>query len=209
MPVATMRRLSGLTALFALALFLPRITAAQVVDTLQRDTSGVVPVVRVQPGDSIRTVQRRAMFARPPLSPGRAFLISFAIPGLAQARLDRTTSGALYAMVEMASIAMLRRSLADVREVQRQRTDTIPGDFTVDPGTGAVTPGIGVTPRFEEGLERTRKLHVEDWTAAIIFNHLISASDGFVAAQLWDVPTRVSLVPTAQGGLMLAVSVRW
>jgi hypothetical protein len=57
-------------------------------------------------------------------------------------------------------------------------------------------------------MERSRKLHVEDWTAAIIFNHLIAGADAFVGAQLWDVPTRVSMVPTQQG-LALVTTIRF
>ncbi len=179
---------------------------AQVIpDSTVRDTA-IVPVIRVEnPRD---TITRRAQFVRPPLSPRRAFLMSALFPGYSQSRLQRATSGALFAGIEMGAIAMLRRSLSDVREVQRQNTAAEPGDFTINPGTGAITPGAPLEPRFDEQLESTRNLHVQDWIAAIAFNHLISGADAFVAAQLWDVPVRVSAIPHA-GGLMFAASVRW
>ncbi len=204
--VVTYRVVSLLVVVLALVVGLPRAASAQVIlDSTRRDTVAVRPVI-VLP-DSTR-LRRQSAVVRAPLSPRRAFLYSFAIPGLAQSRLERATSGALFAGVEMAAFAMLRRSMSDVREVRRQGNDSVPGNFTVNPGTGALVAGLRVPPRFEAGLERTRQLHVEDWIAAIAFNHLISAADAFVSAQLWDVPTRVTLIPSPHG-LTLAATVRF
>jgi hypothetical protein len=203
----TRRAIVPVVMLLALVASASRAASAQVIpDSTRRDTTTVTPVV-VLP-DSAPRLRRQSAVIRAPISPRRAFLYSFALPGLAQSRLQRTTSGALFAGVEMAAIAMLRRSMSDVREVRRQGTDTVPGDFAVTPGTGALTPGLSVPPRFDEALLRTRKLHVEDWIAAIAFNHLISAADAFVSAQLWDVPTRVTLIPSPRG-LTLAATVRF
>ncbi len=198
----------ALVSAVALAAWAPPLQAQVIPDSMVRD-SIVPPVVRLpEIPDSGAVVRRRAPDVRPPISPRRAFFMSFLVPGLAQARLDRATSGALFATVEMGSFAMLRRSSSDVREVRRQEADPIPGNFTVNPGTGALTPAETVPPRFDEGLERTRKLHVEDWLAAIAFNHLISGADAFVAAQLWDVPVRVAVVPSVQG-MMLTAAIRF
>jgi hypothetical protein len=84
----------------------------------------------------------------------------------------------------------------------------VPGNFDVNPSTGALTPTQRVPPRFDPGLERRRQLHVEDWIAAIAFNHLISAADAFVSAQLWDVPTRVTLISSPRG-MTLAATIRF
>jgi hypothetical protein len=167
-------------------------------------TAPRVPTLAASAQDTSRRPVRRAAVYKPPVSPRRAFLLSALVPGLAQSRLDRGTSGALFAGVEMAALAMLRRSVADVREVRRQRTDTIPGDFRVTPGTGVVVPVGTVPPRFEDGMERSRRLHVEDWAALLVFNHLIAGADAFVAAQLWDVPARFTLTPTSQGLALVA-----
>jgi len=178
-------------------------------DSVQRDTVSVPVVGPVLPQDTVRRVVRRLPVVRPPISPRRAFLMSALAPGLAQSRLEKATSGAFFAGIEMAAVAMLRRSMNDVREVRRQGTDSIPGNFTVELGTGGrLRPGDPLPPRFEASMERSRKLHVEDWTAAIIFNHLIAGADAFVAAQLWDVPTQVTVVPTANG-LALVATLRW
>lgn len=180
-------------------------------DSAQRDSVPLPILLRVgaEPSqDSARRPVRRPPVLRPPLSPRRAFLMSALLPGLAQSRLEKATSGAFFAGIELAAVAMLRRSANDVREVRRQGTDTLPGNFAVAPGTGALTPVGALPPRFEPSMERSRKLHVEDWTAAIVFNHLIAGADAFVAAQLWDVPTQVTMVPTANG-LALVATLRW
>ncbi len=189
-----------------LVLPLQSVDAQVIPDSTRRDSSVITPVITVR--DTVVRARRRSALVRPPLAPGRAFLMSFAIPGWAQSRLERSTSGALFAGAELASIAMLRRSMNDVRAVRALSRDTVAGDFTVTPGTGAVTPGERVLPAYDEALERTRKLHVEDWIAAIAFNHLISAADAFVSAQLWDVPARVTMVPTRQG-MMLTATLRF
>jgi hypothetical protein len=176
-------------------------------DSVSQEALAVRPPVLAQ--DSSRRVVRRLPVLRPPVSPRRAFLMSALAPGLAQSRLEKGTSGAFFAGIEMAAVAMLRRSMNDVREVRRQGADSIPGNFTVAPGPGGrLTPGAPLPPRFEASMERSRKLHVEDWTAAIVFNHLIAGADAFVAAQLWDVPTQVTMVPTANG-LALIATLRW
>jgi hypothetical protein len=51
-------------------------------------------------------------------------------------------------------------------------------------------------------------LHVEDWAAVLIFNHLIAGADAFVSAHLWDVPAAVS-VSGAPGGAAMRVAIPW
>jgi len=142
----------------------------------------------------------------PPLSPRRAFLYSFVLPGFGQSRLDRGTSGALFASVELAAFAMVRRSAADLREVRRYRGDSLPENYRVD-GTTLSPTGTFAT-RYGADLERARRLHVEDWLAVVAFNHLFAGADAFVAAQLWDVPVSLSAAPAPQG-VMLIATVRW
>ncbi len=137
-----------------------------------------------------------------PLSARRAFLYSMVLPGLGQSRLQRGTAGALFASVELAAIVMVRRSSADLREARRYRADSLPSQFTVQ-GTTLV-PGGSVPSRFDADLERTRRLHVEDWIAAVAFNHLLAGADAFVSAQLWDMPVRLTVAPSASGGTLVA-----
>ncbi len=176
-------------------------------DTVQRDTAILIAPVLV-PQQPPAPARRRITPIRAPISPRRAFLSSFLVPGLAQSRLDRTSSGALFATVEMGAFAMLRRSAANVRAGTRYGVDTLPGNFTVDPETGELAPSGITPPRADADLERSRRLQVEDWIAVIAFNHLLSGADAFVSAQLWDVPVRVNAIPTPQGAMLVA-SFRW
>jgi len=139
----------------------------------------------------------------PPITPRRAFIYSAILPGLGQSRLDRGSSGALFAAVELAAVVMVRRSGADLREARRYRTDTLPTNFNVGPG-GTLTPVERVVGRYDADLVRTRRLHVEDWLAALAFNHLFAGADAFVAAQLWDIPVRLTATPTQFGPTFVA-----
>ena len=62
--------------------------------------------------------------------------------------------------------------------------------------------------RYTEELVRARALHVEDWVAVILFNHLISGADAYVAANLWDLPQHLSMraAPLPRGGAALTFS---
>jgi hypothetical protein len=142
-----------------------------------------------------------------PITARRAFLLSLVLPGLGQSRLDRGGSGALFASVEISALAMVRRTLLDVQEARRFTLDSLPESFAVQPD-GTVRPVGVVQPRFSEGTVRLRRLQVEDWLAVVAFNHLISAADAFVSAQLWDVPLDVGAAPLPRGAVVSA-SIRW
>ncbi|MCZ8204453.1 hypothetical protein [Gemmatimonas sp.] len=147
-------------------------------------------------------VRPRGQFT-PPLTPRRAFVYSAILPGLGQSRLDRGSSGALFAAVELAALVMVRRSSADLREARRFLADSLPLEFTVS-GTGTVQRSGILSSRYDDDLIRTRRLHVEDWLAVVAFNHLFAGADAFVSAQLWDLPIRLSAAPTANGPLFVA-----
>ena len=166
-----------------------------------------------QPRDSVIRAKPRASTAptpvavrgqfTPPITPRRAFVFSAILPGLGQSRLDRGSSGALFAAVELSAVVMVRRSFADLREARRYRADTLPTNFNVGP-SGSLTPVERVAGRYDADLVRTRQLHVEDWLAVLAFNHLFAGADAFVAAQLWDIPVRMTAAPSQNGPLFVA-----
>lgn len=136
----------------------------------QQDTGRVIP-------DSL---------IRPPISPKRALLQSLLIPGWGQASLHRSTAGAIYVAVEMTSIAMLVQSKRELRDARVASRDSVRGDggvYVANPLASQIDP---------------RRQAVEDWTALLIFTHLFSAADAFVAAHLWDVPVQVRGHATTQ-----------
>jgi hypothetical protein len=143
------------------------------------DSARVGPVMRVESRAASDTTAP-ARIAAPPISPRRALLQSLAIPGWGQASLDRNTAGGLFVALEVTSIAMLvqsKKQLSIAREAAR--------DSVLDPASG----GSVANPLASR--VRPRKRAVEDWTALLIFSHLIAGADAFVAAHLWDVPIQV------------------
>jgi hypothetical protein len=160
----------------------PRAVAQQTVDTL-----GVRPELK------------------PPLSPRRAFLYSLLLPGYGQSVLGRNRAGALEMAFEAVALTMVRISAADVREAKRMRADSIPVSFVDESGTPHITFQRTI---YTSALIRSRRSHLEDWLAVLIGNHLFSGADAFVAANLWDLPTEIS-VHTSGRSVDVALSVPW
>jgi hypothetical protein len=155
-------------------------------------------------------------FTLPPISARRAFLYSGLIPGMGQAALDRKNTGAVFFLIEAMSWAMLRRSADDERIAKAFVGDSVPQAYVTDPLTGLVQRDPRGNPivsswtqsHYTEQLVRARALHVEDWVAVILFNHLFAGADAYVAANLWDLPQHVSMrvVPLPQGGAAMTFS---
>jgi hypothetical protein len=148
---------------------------------------------------------------KPPLSSRRAFFTSFAIPGLAQVRLDRPTAGAFFSLIEFGGFAMARRSFIDLQEARRFQQRVVRLTYAIDTITGQpLRPAVADTAQrgLARELVRARRVHYEDWIAALIFNHLFSGADAFVGAQLWDVDATVGVVPLPRGAAVVA-SLRW
>jgi hypothetical protein len=135
---------------------------------------------------------------RPPIAPRRAMIYSMLLPGFAQSRLNRPTASILFAVAEVLSIGMARQASLDLREARAARKDSIPTGFTADTVTGVIT-ATGYTQNRLVPRIPARRTHYEDWLAAIIFNHIISGADAYVAANLWDFKANVSVLPSSSG----------
>jgi hypothetical protein len=120
---------------------------------------------------------------------------------LGQAALDRGTAGGIFVSLEALSLLMTIKSKRDLRVARRLEADSV--FFEIDPTGDTVFVGSPLAGRV-----RARQQHVEDWLALLIFNHLFAAADAFVAAQLWDVPARVSVTRDGDRTRLAAV-VRW
>lgn len=140
---------------------------------------------------------------KPPIAPRRAMLLSLVLPGYAQSRLGRPTSSIIFATGEIIALGMARKSALDVAAAKAARHDSTPTGYSIDPATGAVTPTGYVRNRLAARLG-ARRTHYEDWIAALIFNHLISAADAYVAANLWDFKANVAVEPRERGALVSA-----
>ena len=175
----------------------------------------VAPVARAQRSGDARVGVADTI--RAPLTPARAFFYSAAIPGLSQARLGRPMVGLGFFLVEAFSLAMIHRTTDDLRLARAYRSDSVPLSYKVDAngvvqldGRGNPVVDTWQRPQYSDALVRARRLQVEDWSAVLVFNHLISGAEAFVAAQLWDLPQHVSLraVPLRGGGIGISGSLQ-
>ncbi len=199
--------------------------AAQQADSAKIRLGGEIGCVPI-PRDSLEGVGPRVIIAGPPgrtlplcrvpISPRRAFLTSLLVPGLGQKRLDRSKAAKLFGAIELGAIGMSLKSLNDLNNAKEARADTIQVP-RVDPVTGnpVLNPVTGVpltttVPRDQNlaGRVRARRTHLEDWLAAIAFNHLFAGADAFVAANLADFDTNVNM--TSRGvGIRVLGRVAW
>lgn len=141
------------------------------------------------------------------MSPRRAFLTSLILPGYAQTVFGRDHAAMLFSIIEIGSIAMARKSAQDLAEakglahdsvVATYQTDPNTGLAVIDPKTGLPTPETWISSRYTDDRIKARRVHYEDWIAAIIFNHLFSGADAYVAANLWDFRTNIGAVAQAK-----------
>ncbi|HYS69812.1 MAG TPA: hypothetical protein VEM14_06180, partial [Gemmatimonadaceae bacterium] len=141
----------------------------------------------------------------PPLSPRRAFLSSLILPGYAQTVFGRDKAAMLFALIEIGSIGMARKAAQDLGEakglprdsvVATYKIDSETGLAIIDPKTGLPQPDTYIASRFTDDRIKARRTHYEDWIAAIVFNHLFSGADAYVAANLWDFNANIGVVAT-------------
>lgn len=157
--------------------------AQQPADTVRADTVRADTAVAAAPAPPVGVT--RDTVGRPPISPRSAFLRSLFVPGLGQAALDRGTAGGIFVSLEALSILMAIKTKRDLGVARRLEADSVFFEIRNDTAVFIDSPVAGRV--------RARKQQFEDWIALIIFNHLFAAADAFVAAQLWDVPARVSV----------------
>ncbi len=180
----------------------PRTGVAQ-----QRDSAraGIAPRTTPAP-TTARLAPPPDTAAKPPMTPRRAFLTSLLLPGYAQTVFGRDHAAMLFTLIEIGSIGMARKSAQDLAEARSLAHDSVVATYKVDPTTGVAVidpktglpvPDTYLASRFTADRIKARKTHYEDWIAAIIFNHLFSGADAYVAANLWDFNANVG--PVSQG----------
>jgi len=175
----------------------------------QRPAPGLSPPPATRPDTVPRPAPRRIpssipdSLLRPPITPKAAFLRSLALPGLGQTGLRRSTAATVFAAAEIGALYMVAKSRADLRRARAlQRFDSV----TVgDPSLGEPVTRVAAVP---VELINARKLHLEDWIAVLLFNHVLAGADAYVAANLWDLPARVSIRHTP-AGIGLGAQIRW
>jgi hypothetical protein len=220
---------AALSTVAVLAFSLPAAARAQERDSARSGvTPATTPPLLVSPDTDVRPVTSQPSTPAPPARPGlhapisakTAFFSSLLVPGLGQARLDRSYAGALFFVTEIISVYRLREALIDLRYAQKHSNDSTLVTQTYAPdslgqptfdSTGTPIPATFAYARYDSARVGARKTHVEDWEAALVFNHLISAADAFVAAQLWDLPAHIrpKVSVLDDGRMFYGASVYW
>jgi hypothetical protein len=220
---------AALCTIAVIVFSLPAAARAQERDSARSGvTPATPPPLLVPPDTGTRPVTSQPSQPAPPARPGvhapvsakTAFFSSLLVPGLGQARLDRSYAGALFFVTEIISVYRLREALIDLRYAQKHSNDSTLvtqsyapdslGQPTFD-STGTPIPAAFAYARYDSARVGARKTHVEDWEAALVFNHLISAADAFVAAQLWDLPAHIrpKVSVLDDGRMFYGASVYW
>lgn len=203
-PCRHLRRLCLAGVVLALAMAMrPSPVAAQQQDSA---TAGITPRQHRAPvpHDSV---------PKPPIPPGRAFLYSLALPGLGQAKLDRPTLAAFFFTIEVVSVLQARQASVDLAYAHRHHGDTVTlrdsviNGTVVKDSTGKPLAAVIAYNPYSSDRVNARGVHFEDWIAALVFNHLISGADAFVAANLWDLPSRVTAFHTPEGLTVFAITI--
>jgi hypothetical protein len=153
------------------------------------------------------------------VSPRKAALRSLALPGWGQATLDRGAAGGVFFLLEATSVAMIVKTKRSLDHAKEARGDSIflgwetdaSGNavFEEDPETGELRPKLLYATNPLEDRIPSRREQLEDWIALLVFNHLFSAADAFVAAHLSDLPRRASVRRLPDGRWSVAASVPW
>ena len=107
---------------------------------------------------------------KPPMTPRRAFLSSLLVPGYAQTVFGRDHAAMLFAVIEIGSIGMARKSAIDLAEAKAFAGDSIVAAYKVDPTTGLATvdpktglpgPDSYIASRFTTDRAKDRRTHDE------------------------------------------------
>lgn len=198
-----MKSLSFSLTLIALALPVMSTASAQSPDT----STTVLPSV-----PSLQTPEN----TKPPISARRAFLTSLILPGYGQNRLDRPRAAMLFATLEVLSLGMASKAAHDLRDVKSIPMDSVVSTYKTDPVSGLVTldskrqpvPATWIKSRFDADRVKARRVHYEDWIAALVFNHLFAAADAYVAANLWDFHANVAATATPTSA-RISATIAW
>jgi hypothetical protein len=122
----------------------------------------------------------------------------------------------MFVGAETGSLIMVAKSKHDLDQATSARNDSIFGPVTdaagnelIDPATGK--PKLAWQPKDKNLADRikARRTHLEDWIAAIVFNHLFSGADAWVAANLADFDANVKVTSLGPHGVSVVARVAW
>jgi hypothetical protein len=175
----------------------------------QRTDSATTGVKAPKPNPRASTLPDS--FTKLPISPRRAFLTTLVVPGYMQIKFKRPKAAAIFLAAEAGGIGMAIKSKHDLDIAKAAKLDSI---FTpvLDSIGMPVIDTVTHQPKHTAVLRnqniadrvKARRTHLEDWIAALVFNHLFAGADAFVAANLQDFNTNVNVTSTDHGVQILA-----
>jgi hypothetical protein len=120
-----------------------------------------------------------------PVRPMAAFFMSLAVPGWAQARLDRKLTAGLFIMWEGISLGMTMKTVRELSFLSRIGADS--------------------------ARLANKRQQRQDWLILLAFNHLFSGLEAFVSSQLHDFPAdvRFRALPERRVGAVVEVPIRF
>lgn len=133
---------------------------------VSRTTRAQIPIPnppRAQQDTSRRDTIPVPQFRFPPPTPPLAAMArSLLLPGWGQAVLHRRLTGGVFVFWEGLSLTMALKASHQLHYLRQ---------------TGADSTATAL-----------KKQEVQDWIVVLVFNHLMSAAEAFVSAELWDFP---------------------
>ena len=133
------------------------------------------------PADTLRADSVRAdTVRRRGPSPTGALLKSLIVPGLGQITLGRELTAAVFVAFEGTAHAMVLKAQRDVDRAEAA------GDLA---------------------LAESRKRRREDWLVYMGINHVASALEAYVSANLWDFPGELQIRAAPGGGVGASASI--
>jgi hypothetical protein len=103
------------------------------------------------------------------------------LPGWRQAVLGRRGAGAAFVLWEGVTLTMVVKSAQQL-------------DYQESIGAETV---------------EAKRQELQDWLVLLGFNHLLSAAEAFVAAQLWDFPGDLAIRTVPGGGVATGLTLRF
>lgn len=114
-----------------------------------------------------------------PPSPWGSFFRSLLVPGWGQFSQSREIPGLFFLAAEGVTLGIALQANSDLRKIT-DKTD----------------------PEYERLVNKR-----EDWLVFVGLNHLLSATEAFIAAHLWDFPGDLTLRPLPGGGTAAIIAV--
>lgn len=132
------------------------------------------------PGQGTTPAVSDSVMRRP--RPFNYFFRSLAVPGWGQASLDRRLTGGIFVAFEGIALGMTLKASTELQYLQQIHSD----------------------------LVTAKRAERQDWIVLMVMNHLFSALEAYVSANLFDFPADLGLraLPAGRTGFGITIPVR-